>query len=885
MSAAPDIQVPLLEQAIRYAKYGFELFPVSPIDKAPYVTNGFYDATSDLGQVQRWWKREHPSALIGCRIAPEHIILDIDPRHNGHATWDALEAKHGAVTIGRQHHSGRNDGGRHIWFKHPGGKLTMKQIHQWARANRTGHKAGKNGWASGIDLLHHDYRYTILPPSLHPDTKLPYEWDDKGEPGPMPEWLAQLLIIPTPAEPKAPTLRIADADSIADWFSSTASWVDILGAGGAGWEIVEGDGDSDGSKWRHPTATASSSCSIRHGCLFVYTPNTDFDETTDNDPNGYTRFKAWALLEFDGDGSAAARAACELRDGPTTRYPTATVYTPLTKGSKAAKPDEPWPPAIPISEAQGEVAAFPTEVLPEWMQPFVHDVALDLQSRPDLPGMLGIIALSVACLGRRQVVISSRWQEPLNLYCAIAMPPSSGKSPAFKKMFAPIYQFEKERSEGDELRVAHVDLKRRIIEKAMKKAEEKGDTQEALRCFDDLVNNPAVIPFRLTIDDATPEAIVDKLATHDERLAVLSTEGGLFDIIAGRYSDKGANLDVYLKSWSADPIRVDRIGRGSTMLTQPILTIGLTVQPAVIEAIGKNPEMVGKGLSARFMYSVPPSNVGQRNMRHSITANNDAKTAYERNMRAFIERELDSVGDIHLDHDAADILHDYRQALENQRGPGGALEIISEWTAKLESSIARVAALFALADGRDRVDVATITRAVSVGDYWLSHMRAVLDLWGADDVTNKARKIIDWCRQRDLEEFTVRDLYASLRRTFPSADDTRPALMLLTERGWIRPLFDGPLVLGRRGVESPSFAVRPVSSSFCNNHVDHVDHVLRDVSDNLPSFPEEQGNTTPPTHGRHGAHDSSDHEVEVEGAPTPSPQSVTDPDDDDWGRE
>jgi hypothetical protein len=129
MNAVATTEPTLAEAAVRYAKHGFELFPVSPADKAPLVENGFKDATSDMAQVQRWWKREFPNALIGCRIDPAYIILDIDPRHNGDATWAALEAKYGAATIGRQHHSGRNDGGRHFWFKLPEGKLGMKKLH------------------------------------------------------------------------------------------------------------------------------------------------------------------------------------------------------------------------------------------------------------------------------------------------------------------------------------------------------------------------------------------------------------------------------------------------------------------------------------------------------------------------------------------------------------------------------------------------------------------------------------------------------------------------------------------------------------------------------------------------------------------------------------
>ena len=868
MSAAIAPQVPVAEQAIRYAKAGFELFPASPIDKAPYVTNGFYDATSDLAQVQRWWKREHPEALIACRISPQYIILDIDPRHNGHATWAKLEETYGPVAVAREHYSGRGDGGRHVWFKHPGGTLTMRALHAFAKDNGTGHKAGKTSWASGIDLLHHGYRYTILPPSLHPDTGMPYTWGPKDEPGDAPEWLVAMLTL-KPAPPKMPSLRIADQDSIADWYSSTASWNDILGPSGLGWEIVDGDGDSDGSKWRHPTATAASSASIKHGCLFVYSPNTDFTETAPGDTNGYTRFNAWKISQFDGDGSAAARAAREMKDGPRP-HDALNASVGATVKFEAATPDEPWPDAIPLGEAEA-VAKFPTEVLPTWMQPIVAAIAEDLQAEPDLPGVLGLIALSTACAGKRHVIIRNSWREPLNIYAAVALPPSSGKSPAFKWMMGPIRRFEKERMETQQGQVEHVAQTRRMIERAMKKAEDKGDAQEARIQLDKLLTTPEVHPFRLVLDDATPEALVQKLYEHGQRLAILSTEGGPFGMMSGRYSDN-ANLDPYLKPWSNDSISVDRMGRGTTILDKPVLTIGLTVQPTVIAALAENPEMIGRGLTARFMYSVPRTRTGHRDMFWECDISDDVSAPYEKRITGLLSSELDAdhPADITVERDAVLEFHGWRQGLENQRGEGGALHIVSEWTTKLESTVARVAGLLALADLTEHVDVPTMRRAIALGNYWLSHIRAVLDLWGRDDTVAKARQVVAWMTHRELSEFSVRDLYGSLRRLFPTADECRPVLHLLTERGWIRPLFDGPLVLGRRGVDSPRFAVRPSGLWINPPHARHADHVLKTPFDQNSLTHSESGGSTPLAHETHGAHDESDSQVEVSANPSQS---------------
>ena len=64
-----------------------------------------------------------------------------------------------------------------------------------------------------------------------------------------------------------------------------------------------------------PNKHSGWSASIRYGCLFVYSARTRRSsvDTDNGKKNGYTRFRAWAVLEHGGDLSAAARAARELR--------------------------------------------------------------------------------------------------------------------------------------------------------------------------------------------------------------------------------------------------------------------------------------------------------------------------------------------------------------------------------------------------------------------------------------------------------------------------------------------------------------------------------------------------------------------------------------------
>lgn len=310
------------EHAADYARRGAEVIPLKP-DKSPYTLHGMKDATTEPEQIRRWW-RKWPNALIGHRIAPDRVLLDVDPKNGGMTTWEALEAEYGPIPVGRVHVSGRGDGGFHAWFKRPDGvKLSVGALNEWARergcgsavVDRDGNDTGK--WIAGIDLLHHELRYTILPPSPHPDTGRPYEWQVEGEPGDLPESVVKLLTAPeapTPTSDSHLSERQPDDGSIAGWFTDTHRFSDVLGP--HGWIVVRGDGETDGSEWRHPKASNDHSATIKHGCLFVYSPNTPFEQTNEHEPHGYTGFKAWAVLNFGGDQSAAASAALELRDGP-----------------------------------------------------------------------------------------------------------------------------------------------------------------------------------------------------------------------------------------------------------------------------------------------------------------------------------------------------------------------------------------------------------------------------------------------------------------------------------------------------------------------------------------------------------------------------------------
>ena len=56
----------------------------------------------------------------------------------------------------------------------------------------------------------------------------------------------------------------------------------------------------------------------------------------------------------------------------------------------------------------------------------------------------------------------------------------------------------------------------------------------------------------------------------------MSAEGGVFDLMAGRYSATGMpNFEVFLKGHAGDTIIVDRVGRPAERIDHPAVTIKL----------------------------------------------------------------------------------------------------------------------------------------------------------------------------------------------------------------------------------------------------------------------------------------------------------------------
>jgi replicative DNA helicase len=485
-----------------------------------------------------------------------------------------------------------------------------------------------------------------------------------------------------------------------------------------------------------------------------------------------------------------------------------------------------WERPAPLG-GHPDLPAFPVDAFPDWVRAEVEAVAEFTQTPADLGATVALAVLSTAAGGRAVVEVRGSWREPVNLYTVAALPSGSRKSAVFAQLTEPLLATELGLVDKTGPQIVESATLRKIAQKdaektaAMASGIDKGVARDraladaiAAAQLAEAITVP-VMP-RLVADDITPEAAASLLAEQGGRLAVLSAEGGIFAVLAGRYSGGVPSLEVFLKGHSGDMLRVDRKGRPPEHVPHPALTLGLCVQPEVLRAIAAMPGFRGRGLLARILYSLPPNLVGHRKT-GTAAGPDEVQDTYAANVRALVLTfaEWTDPAVLPFTPAAAELILAAEQALEPRLDPEtGDLASIVDWASKQIGATVRIAGLLHLArylaDGWGRpIGEDTMADAIRITDYYTAHALAAFDHMGVDPVLADARVLHHWIERTGLAKFTKRELFTGVSRSrFPKVGGLDVPLDLLEQHGYIRrlpePEREGP---GRR--PSPAYLVHP----------------------------------------------------------------------------
>lgn len=205
---------PLSAAAREFAVAGVPVFPCTPWGKRPTTGHGFHDATTDLDQIEEWW-RQSPGANIGVPTGAtsDAVVVDVDVHGpvDGRTSFD--RAARAGLVEGWELLVRTPTGGLHAYY--PATPCTEQRSWQASRA--------------GIDFRG-DGGYIIVPPSVRSieGTTVGYQVEEVNT-GPTSTLDSQRLrdfLDPRPTPRPAPAGVARDVD-----VSRLAAWVAARGEG------------------------------------------------------------------------------------------------------------------------------------------------------------------------------------------------------------------------------------------------------------------------------------------------------------------------------------------------------------------------------------------------------------------------------------------------------------------------------------------------------------------------------------------------------------------------------------------------------------------------------------------------------------------------------
>lgn len=502
-------------------------------------------------------------------------------------------------------------------------------------------------------------------------------------------------------------------------------------------------------------------------------------------------FRASGLMrdKWDRAQSGSTYGAITIQNAVSTaRTGYEPGYRPVSSYEREAPPE--WELPVPFDEV--ETPAFPLDALPGPLFSFAECLAESTQTPEEMVGVLSLGVLAAAFQSRYEVEITPDWREPLCLYTVAVAPPGERKSAVISALTRPVHEYERMRRELEAEEIARNQTERAMLEVALRAAQTKASKgkadaarEEALDLSAQLAGFKDKHPFRLLVDDATPEKLVDLMDMQNGCITLASAEGGVFDSMSGRY-DKAANFDVYLKGHAGDPITVDRIGRKPNHIAAPRLTMLLTIQPEVLQGLMSNATMRGRGLCGRFLYVMCRSKVGRRNLSPAPVPE-EVKAAY----RQFVRRILDGQGSgiIRLGPEADRIRLEYMRSVEKRLGD--EWEHMRDWGGKAAGAMVRIAALIHASEVQGDpagvpIGPEVMTAAVRIMECLGKHAEAAYQAMGSDESYEDAKYLWRRMESAGQDELTKNELIQLTRGKFKKAESMEPPLRTLMEMGYIR---------------------------------------------------------------------------------------------------
>lgn len=448
-----------------------------------------------------------------------------------------------------------------------------------------------------------------------------------------------------------------------------------------------------------------------------------------------------------------------------------------------------------------ETTPLDTDCLPAPLAEYVKELSTATETPTDLAITVALGVVSLASAISFKVEVKDGYLEPLNLYLLSALESGNRKTSIMNACLEPLIAFEIQARESEKQLIYEARYKKRNQDAELKnlrnKLGAKNDKPQSgiIERIKELEMNPIEVPkfTRLICSDTTPEALASVMSDNKGIIGIFSDEGGIFQILGGRYSGQIPNLDLVLKSHIGSAYRIDRKNSDPIIMNEPLISMALAPQPSVIRNMSKTPEFRERGLFARFLFTIPQSPLGKRTD-ETVPISEATKSAYSNLiLRLLSYRQLSQQRIIlKLSEPALAAWQTIWKNIESYIAIDGPLSNAKDWGSKLPGHIARIAAIFHCIEHSSSLTVNTtiepisMFRAEGMIQPLISHALQAFELLKPDPTRDLAEKILDWMKLETLHVFTQRDCHHRFKSSVKSVKDILPSLKLLSDHNYIK---------------------------------------------------------------------------------------------------
>lgn len=470
-----------------------------------------------------------------------------------------------------------------------------------------------------------------------------------------------------------------------------------------------------------------------------------------------------------------------------------------------------WTKPPPIGQPSAK--AYPLEVLPPVLRDKVLASAEHTQTALDASGIDAIGMVSASVLKKFEVEAKPGYHEPLNLYlCFIALP-GERKSAVHNCFTPPLYQWvRKENKRLEPLMQHYLDAKEVFDAEIASIKKSKKTCEERLKAIEEIkTKKEALEPIRslqYPLDDTTPESLITALYENEGCASIVSTES-IFDYI-GRYTDK-ENIIPYLKSYDGDSMSVIRRGR-KEFIDNPQLAILTCAQPQAMESFMSNAMYRGRGLPARFLFAFPDTKLGTRRYETAPIPAETERAYWEFIFDLLNIPRLEKPKTIYLSDAAYQVHKRFCETIEPELTE--RLAHITDFASKLTGAVLRIAGLLHIAENYKLIHMTpisgeTMSNAVKLGYYFLSHALKVFAYTGVDEKAAAAQYVVKRLAKAPALVLSKSEIHALCRGRFDKIDALLPVLKHLVSLGYLREIpTDRTSNTGRR--PEPRYELNPL---------------------------------------------------------------------------